>query len=80
MQILVAKNGFHGALIKIELSVEVFGCRPSLGRTRNSLEEAARRVGAGGGGRLREKLPFPFESLLCVYACVYTGLTVDLKN
>lgn len=39
---LTALNGYHEGLIKIELSVDVFGCRPSVGRTRNSLEEATR--------------------------------------
>lgn len=43
---LTAVNGYHDGLIKIELSVDVFGCRPSVGRTRNSLEEATRGRGA----------------------------------
>lgn len=42
---LIAINGFHRTLIKIELSVAVLGCGPCLGRTRNSVEEATRGKG-----------------------------------
>lgn len=63
---LIAKNGSLWALIKTELSVEVFGCRPSVGRTRNSLEETAR-----GGECCAKNSPFPLNHF-CVFMHVYT--------
>lgn len=40
-------------------------------------QETVLRKPRGGGPHENSS---SFESLLCVYACVYTGLTVDLRN
>lgn len=64
MEDLTAVNDYHEGLIKIELSADVFGCRPPVGRTRNSLEEATR-------GRAAWKLLFLWITFVCLCMCIH---------